>query len=84
MLLNETRVIVTGVNNASAVTPSDTEVFTRPTKAVYIGGAGDLKVDLAFSGTVTFKGLQAGTFYPIQARRIYATGTTATDIVGVY
>jgi hypothetical protein len=37
------------------------------------------------SGTnVTFKSLAAGTVHLIAARRIYATGTTATNILALY
>jgi hypothetical protein len=33
---------------------------------------------------VTFTGLAAGVIHPIAAKRVYATGTGATGIVGVY
>jgi len=35
---------------AAAVTPSDSTDI-RPTRAVYVGGAGDVKVDMASEGT---------------------------------
>lgn len=67
---------------AAAVTPSDSTDI-RPTRAVYVGGAGDVKVDMASEGTVTFVGVNAGTVLPIQATRVYATGTTATNLVAL-
>lgn len=32
----------------------------------------------------TFNNLVAGVVHPLRAKRVYATGTDATDIVGVY
>lgn len=73
------------VNNAYAVTPTDGTDLDHATSAIFIGGDGDIKVDLVGSGSgVVFKGLAAGVFYPIRCKRIYSTGTTATDIIGVY
>lgn len=69
---------------AAAVTTSDSSIFEEPTRAVYIGGAGTLKVDMVSGGTVTFTGLLAGTLLPVQVVRIYATGTTATSIIALY
>lgn len=69
---------------AAAVTPSDATVYEEPTRAVYVGGAGNLRVDMVSGGTVTFVGLSAGTLLPIQADRVYATSTTATDIIALY
>jgi len=42
-----------------------------------------LKVDMADSGTVTFSGLPAGIFLPIIVKRVYSTGTTATNIIAL-
>lgn len=72
------------VEVASAVTPHDANDLANPTIAIYLGTDGDLKVDLVGGSTVTFKNLSGGVFHPIRATRVYNTGTTATDIVGVY
>jgi hypothetical protein len=32
---------------------------------------------------VTFVAVQAGTILPVMARRVWSTGTTATNIVGM-
>jgi hypothetical protein len=45
---------------------------------------GDLKVDLVGGDTVTMYNLAAGAWHPIQAKRVYATGTAATYILGAY
>jgi len=67
----------------AAVTASDTADIT-PTRGVYIGGAGDLKVDTAGGTTITLSATAAGSILPISVKRIYATGTTATNIVALY
>jgi len=69
---------------AAAVTTSDTTVYEEPTRGVYVGGGGDLKVDMVSGGTVTFVGIGGGSLLPIQAVRFYATGTTATSIIAMY
>lgn len=71
-------------HGAVAVTPSDSTAL-RPTRGLYIGGAGNVKVDMSMDGTaVVFSGLLAGSILPIQVVKIYATDTTATSIVALY
>jgi hypothetical protein len=72
------------VENAVDIIPNNEAVLTKPTTAIYVGIDGDLKVDLVGGTTVTFKSLVGGVFHPIRATKVYATGTTARDIVGVY
>lgn len=72
-------------HRASAVTTSDSTIYQQPTRALYIGGSGNITVDMADGGTsVLFAGVLSGTILPIQVTRIYATGTTATSIVALY
>jgi hypothetical protein len=71
-------------DTAFAVTPNNSTDLATPTRGVYVGVSGDLKVDLVGGSTeITFVGLASGVIHPIQARRIYATGTSATNIVGI-
>ena len=51
---------------------------------LYVGGAGDLKVKTASGDEVTFVGILAGSFVPVQVIRVFATGTTATNIVALW
>jgi hypothetical protein len=69
---------------ASTVVPSNTVVYEQPTRGVYVGTAGNIAVDMVSGGTVTFFNVLAGTLLPIQVDRIYATGTTATNLVALY
>jgi hypothetical protein len=54
------------------------------TRAIYVGVAGDVKVNMAVTGTaIVFKAAPVG-FLNISATRVYATGTTATNLVALY
>lgn len=59
-------------------------------RGVYIGGAGNLKVDLAGvpgqtgQTGVTFTGVLVGTTLQIDITKIYKVGTTATNLVALY
>jgi hypothetical protein len=81
-----------------AVTPSDTKDVTNATgdnapvyaSALYIGASGDVAVvaagDNSASGAgtaVTYKSVPIG-WFPVQVRRVMATNTTASQIVGLY
>lgn len=67
--------------SAAAITPADDG--DHQYRALYIGGTGDLKVDMENDGTaILFTAVPVGIF-PIQVRRVYATDTTATAIVGL-
>lgn len=75
----------TPVNDAAAVTPHDTNELTNVTRAVYVGGAGDLEVVMAGNdATVIFVGVPAGTFLPIRVKIIKAENTSATDILALW
>lgn len=66
-----------------AITPSDVANLAVPIRALYAGAAGDVKLVDMLGTTVTLVGLAAGVFHPVCAVKIFATDTTATDIVGV-
>lgn len=70
-------------DNAAAVTPNDSTDLTNASRAIYVGTAGDVRVDMVTSGTVTFTNMEAG-WHPIRCKRVYATGTTAAGIVAVW
>lgn len=54
------------------------------TRGIFIGTAGDLKVDMAGSGAaVTFQSLTTG-WHPLQVTKIYASGTSAAKIVACW
>jgi len=72
-------------SDAVTITPDDsTDLATVPTTGIYIGVDGNVKVDMLDGTATTFVALKAGVVYPFKITRVYATGTTATDIVVLY
>jgi hypothetical protein len=52
---------------------------------LFVGGAGDVSAILAKEiSAVIFKNVPAGAVLPVSVKRVEATLTTATDIVGLY
>jgi hypothetical protein len=51
---------------------------------LYIGGPGNITVTTNGTDIVTFVGLNAGQFVPVQVSKIFATGTTATEIIALW
>ena len=70
-------------DTALAVTPHDTnDLSGEPYFAVWVGTGGNLKVDMSRgTGTVTLNNCASGQLIPIMVERIYATGTTASNII---
>jgi hypothetical protein len=70
---------------AAAVTPSDATTFSVPTRALYVGATGNVRVRFASDQTlVTFVGCQAGQILPVRVDRVLSTSTTATSIVALW
>ena len=71
--------------SAIAITPSDTTVLTEPLRGLYVGGlGGTVSVVMASGQTVTFSGVGTGTTLNICYTKVRSTGTTATNILGLY
>lgn len=70
--------------NAAAVTPSDAAELANVSRALYVGGAGNIAVVMASGDEVTFTGVTAGSVLPIQVKQVKATSTTATTILNLY
>jgi hypothetical protein len=69
--------------DAVAVTTSDATIIPV-TRSLYVGTSGNLVVRMAYSGnTVTFTNVPAGIF-PVQVDMVFATSTTASNIVALY
>lgn len=73
------------ISSAAAITPNNGVTFTTRCRAIFVGGAGNLTIDVADGGTnLAFNGLTAGTILPVRTKRVYSTGTTATSLVCLY
>lgn len=68
-----------------AITPDDSNDLAKYAKALYVGVSGDIvgtPIDNADGVNITLKAHAVG-YCPIGFRKILATGTTATNIVGI-
>lgn len=71
--------------NAAAVTPHDSNELANYSRALYVGGAGNVCVTLVGTGTaIVFVGVPAGTILPIRCKLVKSTSTTATSIVNLW
>lgn len=52
-------------------------------RGLYVGGTGNIKIDMPNATGVTFAGVAAG-ILPVQVTKVYQTGTTATSVVALY
>lgn len=73
--------------NAVAITPSDSaDVTTVPSRGIYVGVAGNLRVtlaDMADGAYVTLSNVPVG-IHPLQVKRVWSTGTTATTMHALF
>ena len=67
-----------------SITRSDSTDLAAETRAVYIGTAGDLAVILSSGDEVTLAAVPAGSLLPLRVRRVKSTGTSASQLVGLY
>ena len=70
--------------DAAAVTPNDATDLPDLPRAIYVGQTGNLSIRMAGGQSVVLTSVQAGTFLPIRARGVNATGTTASAIVALW
>ena len=70
-----------------AITANNTNTFSQPTRAIYVGGSGNVTVQMIGynnSNTVlSFNNVVAGTILPIRTQVVYAN-STATGLVGLF
>jgi len=69
--------------HGAAVTPSDT-VDLNPTALIYVGGAGNIVVTTKAGDKLTFNGVLAGVILPVAVSRVWATSTTATNMIACW
>ena len=67
--------------HAEAVTPGTD--LTRASRALYVGGAGDVEVVTTRGDTVVFAAVPAGSLLPVRVTQVASGSTTATNIVAI-
>ena len=73
--------IMAATNAYTLYSGTNTAGSTEPC-VLYIGTSGNIKVRTAGGDEVTFVGVSG--FFPVQVVRVFATGTTATNIVALW
>lgn len=68
---------------AFAITPSDTVPLLVNAMGLVIGGAGTLKVTCVDGSVAVFAAVTAAQIIPLAVTLVWATGTSATGIVGL-
>lgn len=70
-------------NSGAEITTSD--ATAQPTfAAIYVGVGGDVKITTRHAEVLTFKNVPTGAILPVyDIALIWATGTTATNLVGL-
>jgi len=70
--------------NCFSITPNNTEALPFLPKAIYVGTGGNLVVRAIDGGSdVTFTNVANGTILDIRITSVRATGTTASNLVGL-
>lgn len=69
-------------SRAMAVTPDDAADLLVATRALSVATSGFVQLTTV-QGDIARLFIASGVPFPIRARRIWATGTTATDIIGL-
>lgn len=71
--------------NAASISTHNTNPLARTPDDIYIGGDGDVVCrPEGADADVTFRNLKAGLYLPCRVTHIRTTGTTATNLVGLF
>jgi hypothetical protein len=70
--------------HGAAIVPDDAAGLSHVTWAIYVGGGGDLALRLLGGEAITLADVPAGTLIPLRAIQVFAAGTTATALVGLW
>lgn len=65
------------------ISPDDGADLPVTTRGLNVAGSGDVRLTTLDGDTLTLH-IAAGSVFPIRAVRVFATGTTATGIVGLW
>lgn len=70
--------------DGAAVVPNDGTDLAAPARALWIGVGGTVVLDTLEGNTLTITNVPSGAVLPFAAKRVRATGTTATGIVAMF
>lgn len=66
------------------ITPSNTVDEQVAFRSVYVGVTGDVVIVSLKGVAKTYKNAAQGSTIPMRGKRVNATGTTATNLIGMY
>ena len=72
------------VSRGSIPVASDSLDLPVDGRGLYVGVTGNVKIRTPANVDITFVALAAGVIHPIEVRRVFSTGTTATDLLVLY
>lgn len=76
--------VIAPARQAFAITPNNNDDLPRFTKAIYVGTGGTVVVRAIGSDEdVIFTNMQDGSILDVRCSAVRASGTTASDIVGL-
>lgn len=81
---DQARSLSSPAHDASSIVPDDGADLQHTSRAIYVGGGGDLRLRMASGTEVTFTAVAAGMIYPLRAARVMATGTTASGLIALW
>lgn len=68
---------------AVAIVPSDTDDLAIAVRGIWVGVTGTIRVRTVGGSDVTFPGVPVGLFDCVRVAKVFATGTTATSMIGI-
>ena len=72
------------INGGFDIVPNDSADLDKITRALMVATGGDVAVILRDGSALTLPELAPGVIYPVRVKRVLATDTDATGIVGLY
>jgi hypothetical protein len=76
--------LIAPARNCFSITPNDTATLAVLPKAIYVGTGGNLVIRAIDStGDVTLANVASGTILDIRVTAVRATGTSASNLVGL-
>ncbi len=70
--------------DAAVIVPDDAIDLAQMPRAIYVGQTGNVSLRLSAGPSVIFANVQGGSFLPIRALGVNATGTTAGSLIALW
>lgn len=70
--------------NGQTIAPSNSNLLTNVTRAIYVGSVGDVAIEFVSGAQVTLQAVPSGTILPVRAQKVLSSNTTATGLIGLW